>query len=31
MDGGWLFKVRLHNPADAAALMDEAEYHAQLS
>lgn len=31
MDGGWLFKVRLADPAAAAALMDEAEYIAQLS
>ena len=31
MDAGWLFKVRLDNPTDAAALMDEAEYLAQLS
>ena len=31
MDGGWMFKIRLENPAEAAALMDEAEYTAQLS
>ena len=31
MDGGWLFKVRLADPAEAGALMDEAEYLAQLS
>jgi glycine cleavage system H lipoate-binding protein len=31
MDGGWMFKIRLANPADAATLMDEAEYIAQLT
>lgn len=31
MDGGWMFKIRLENPAEAAALMDETEYTAQLS
>lgn len=31
MDDGWLFKVRIAEPAEAGALMDEAEYLAQLS
>ena len=31
MEDGWLFKMRLGNPADAHALMNEAEYLAQLS
>lgn len=31
MEGGWMFKIRLNNPADAGALMNESEYLAQLS
>jgi glycine cleavage system H lipoate-binding protein len=31
MDGGWMFKIRLANPADVTTLMDEAEYIAQLT
>jgi glycine cleavage system H protein len=31
MDGGWIFKIRLSNPADVATLMDEAQYIAQLT
>jgi glycine cleavage system H protein len=31
MDGGWMFKIRLDNQAEAKTLMNEAEYLAQLS
>lgn len=31
MDDGWMFKIRLADPAEAGALMDEAEYLSQLS
>lgn len=30
MDGGWMFKIRLSNAAEAGTLMDETEYLAQL-
>jgi glycine cleavage system H protein len=31
MDGGWMFKIRLANPADVTTLMDEADYIAQIT